>query len=382
MTSIIATTDIIINKDLKTNEQSISCSSSTFYSSSAATKDSLINKLKIKGSKADINDWIDYWYYIIGVNVLPAIFQQKKPAVGWQEWQDKPILETQLNMWKKQNMFKGIIIIPGKVWRGNNQGKYFIHIDCDKKEAIDAFCNINGKTIPLELLAEKFIVEQHKDDTQRAHLMFYSPSPFPNKGSDGVTGIEVKGEGKHGLACCTPSIHIKGCKYEIIGTLNPITLSENLASELKQHIKNICNAHGKSYFEHKNNALPENIKKSLQKLQIDNDISIVEGTRHLTMLSIANSLLIIHIGKKDITNLKTFYDNINNINCNPLLKDSEISSIWQDAIKYVENNVKTDNLSLSDSSFNGRGSKKGGGGDDGGNGGEERGGREKKTKMF
>ena len=65
--------------------------------------------------------------------------------------------------------FTSIIIIPGKVWRGDNKGKYLVHIDLDKKEAIDAFCTIDGKTNSLEKFAEKFIVEQHKDNLDRAH---------------------------------------------------------------------------------------------------------------------------------------------------------------------------------------------------------------------
>ena len=69
---------------------------------------------------------------------------------------------------EKAKHVQRIIIMPGKIWRGENIGKYLIHIDCDKKEAIDAFCNMNGKIIPLEDIAEKFIVEQHKDKWRRS----------------------------------------------------------------------------------------------------------------------------------------------------------------------------------------------------------------------
>jgi P4 family phage/plasmid primase-like protien len=326
----LTSTDIILQNDLKANEHS--------SISSASTKDSLIHKPKQEGSNADINNLIDYWYYVIGVNVLPAYYRQKIPAVGWKEWQNQPIPESVLNEWKKQNMFKGIIIIPGRVWRGSNKGKYLIHIDCDKKEAIDAFCTMNGKIIPLEKLAEKFIVEQHKDDLNRAHLMFYSSSPFPHKSPDGITGIEVKGDGKHGLACCTPSVHKNGYKYEIIGTLNPVTLSDVQTHQLIQHIKNICKAKGVRYPDNEN-TLPDKIKQSLQNLRIDEDISIAEGTRHDKMLLIANSLLSRHKGKKNIEDLKNFYDKINNINCKPPLNESEITRIWNDANNFV--NIKS-----------------------------------------
>ena len=67
---------------------------------------------------------------------------------------------------------------------------------------------MNGKIIPLEKLAEKFIVEQHKDDLNRAHLIFYSSSPFPQS-PDRITSIEIKGEGKYGLACSYSILYIK-----------------------------------------------------------------------------------------------------------------------------------------------------------------------------
>ena len=62
-------TDIVSSNHLKANEQSLCILSST-------RRDSLINTLKIEGSNADINIWIDYWYYV-GVNVLPATSRQK-----------------------------------------------------------------------------------------------------------------------------------------------------------------------------------------------------------------------------------------------------------------------------------------------------------------
>ncbi len=277
--------------------------------------------------------------YDVGVNVIPSLSRQKKPAVSWREWQDKPIVEDQLNAWKKDDLFQqGLMIIPGKVWRGDNKGKYFIHIDLDKKEAIDWFCSIDEKTTTLKDISEKFIVEQHKDNPERAHIMFYSSSPFPHKSSDRFTGIEIKGEGKHGLACCAPSVHKNGCKYEIIGALHPTTLSDLETAKLIQNIKDICKTHRISYSSSENN-LSNEIKQSLKNLRIDPTISIEEGTRHSTMLSIANSLLVRHTGK-DSEKIKNFFEKINDINCKPPLNDSEISHIWNNTVRHVEYNIK------------------------------------------
>ena len=73
----------------------------------------------------------------------------------------------------------------------------------------------------------------------------------------------------------------------------------------------------------------------MQNLRIDVDIFIAEGIRHDTMLSLANSLLARHKGKKNIEELKNFYDQINNINCKPPLNEPEIASIWNDATNFV-----------------------------------------------
>lgn len=118
------THDNISNSNLKANGQAVLL---------PLNKESLLINLKQECVNPDINSWIDYWYYFIGVNVLPANPREKKPPVGWAEWQDKPIPQSTLNEWKRKNMFKGIIIVPGKVWRGDHQGKYLIHIDLDKK---------------------------------------------------------------------------------------------------------------------------------------------------------------------------------------------------------------------------------------------------------
>ncbi len=64
-----------------------------------------------------INDYADFWRYQIGVNVIPADTQNKKPVVPWDQWQDKPISDELHNQWKEQGKFsKGIALIPGKVW--------------------------------------------------------------------------------------------------------------------------------------------------------------------------------------------------------------------------------------------------------------------------
>ncbi|MFL6421057.1 MAG: hypothetical protein ACJ71P_16855, partial [Nitrososphaeraceae archaeon] len=84
--------------------------------------------------------------------------------------------------WKQQGTFsQGIAIILGRVWhREDKRDQYFTFLDADKHKAIDELSSRNGKTITLQEMAhKKFLIEQHKDNLEKAHIYFYSPVPFP-----------------------------------------------------------------------------------------------------------------------------------------------------------------------------------------------------------
>jgi hypothetical protein len=109
-----------------------------------------------------INESADFWRYDIGVNIIPADTVNKRPIVCWSEWQDKPIPEELHNRWKAEGAFsKGIAIIPGKVWhREGKKNLFFTFINADKQKAINELCTTNGKTITLNEMSQKFLVEQ------------------------------------------------------------------------------------------------------------------------------------------------------------------------------------------------------------------------------
>jgi hypothetical protein len=286
-----------------------------------------------------LNEWADFWRYNIGVNVLPANSKNKRPIVYWKEWQDKPIPEEIHNQWKKQGKFsEAITIIPGKVWHNEEkQGLYFIFLDADKQKSIDELCSRNGKTTTLQEMAQKFIVEQHKDNLQKAHIYFYSPIPFPKKSADSVLGLEVKGLGEHGIAYCANSIHKDGQPYEIIGTTNPITLTVDQAKEIIEHIDQVCKKYNLEYLE-----------KHYRNL-LDSDAKIYQGERHTSLISIANSLLFRYGGNGNGNNnldpqleqeLKSRFLDINNNRCEVPLPASEINQIWKDAVAYYTKKKK------------------------------------------
>ena len=73
-------------------------------------------------------------------------------------------------------------IIAGKVWHNETKkGLYLILVDLDNQKAIDEFCTRNGVMTPLCELAKSLIVEQHKNQPHKAHIIFYATHPLPKK---------------------------------------------------------------------------------------------------------------------------------------------------------------------------------------------------------
>jgi Bifunctional DNA primase/polymerase, N-terminal len=294
----------------------------------------------------DHNKWADHWRNQVGVNVIPADTKNKTTRIQWGEWQDKPIPESQHEKWKSNNAFSsGIAVIAGKVWhKQDKEGYYLTALDADKIEAIKEICNRNGKTTSLQEMAQKTLVEQHKDCLDRAHFYFYSPIPFPQKTPDSVLGLEVKGSGDHGLMFCSPSIHKNGYPYEIIGKTEPATLNTLQAREFIQHINQICMKYGLEYLS-KSTIIDERLKtiiKSLKLKKEDSSIRIPKGTRHLTLISFADSLLFNHLGKKKEQEwLRDFFFQINNTLCEPEpLSEQEMEQIWNSAVDFVTRKIK------------------------------------------
>ena len=166
--------------------------------------------------------------------------------------------------------------------------------------SIEFLTKITGKR-ELHKFAEKTIVEQHKDELHRAHIYFYSPILFPQKSADSILGIEIKSRGDHGIMFVSPSVHKNGFNYEIIGSAKePLHLCSQQAIELMRHIDNVCSRYGLKYLEkEENKILTERLKKIIKILQLEQEFQYIinEGQRHMTMLSLADSLLIHHKNK-------------------------------------------------------------------------------------
>jgi len=287
-----------------------------------------------------INDWADYWRYHIGVNVIPADTRNKIPLVKWTSYQNIPILEEQHNQWKEENAFeKGIAIIVGKIWHNDpKNGLYLTFVDLDNKKAIDEFCTRDGKTVPLDDMAQHMIIEQHRDESNKAHAYFYSRHSFKKKSSDHysnntlngneIPAIEVKGVGEHGLAFCSPSPHKNGHNYEIIGTPEP-----EIIDDLESHIDNICKKYQIPYLEINDNG------RSLVPIQdlFKEETKIYEGhNRHEALLRVMESLISRNRSILNLDQIKSFAHQWNLQHCSPPLASSEIEKQWNDAVKFIQ----------------------------------------------
>jgi putative DNA primase/helicase len=293
-----------------------------------------------------INQWADFWYYKIGINIFP-LDNDKATYENWSRYQTESIPDETHEEWKRTGRYsQGIVLMPGTVWRGDHKGLYFVGIDFDKELGINEFCNIIDGTniITIEELKQRFIVEQHKGDPNSFHVYFYSEIPFTDKSPDNVLGIEIKSNGK-GLMCATPSYHSETkSRWQIKGTDSPVILTSEEATRLMSEIAEICRKYNIPYIKNGNDASSSSpltllIRQMIVSLEINPYIIIHEGERHAILLAIANSLLIKNKYNKDVNTeqLKNFFSDINNKLCVPEpLPESEIERIWKDAIKFSE----------------------------------------------
>jgi hypothetical protein len=279
----------------------------------------------------------DFWFYQIGVNVIPAHTVNKTPVDEWSLYQDKPIPSDLFEQNKRNGAYKkGIAIIPGRVWRGPNKDKYLVFIDLDNQKAIDLLCNCFGAK-DLEDLSQYVIVEIHKDDIEKAHLYFYSNHKFSKKSSDvtkmrnkirnnDVPAIEVKELGEHGIAFCSPSLHKDGQPYEIIGTRNPKTCGK----EVEDLLIDIYRKYNLNVSNNNNQKIP--IGKLFEK-----DYVILEGhNRHEAIMRMMESLIQRNQSIMPLGQIKKIAYDLNQQHCQPPLDDREFEKQWTSAINFLQ----------------------------------------------
>ncbi len=298
----------------------------------------------------DHNAWAKFWYYDKWLNVIPAKTRIKKTFVKWKEdgYQTKRIPEETFQQWIRNNEFAdGMAIILGNVYGGEHKGEYFTFIDLDNLKAVEEFCTRNGKIVPLRDISEKFIVEQHLDNLNKAHVFFYSKIPFASKSSDAniisdrnqfdknlIPAFEVKGMGTHGIAYCTPSHHKNGHRYQIIGTTNPVILTVAQGIEMMQHIDDICKRHGLHYLGENGKAQK---KLPVSELVKEGSVIIEGNNRHNGLLKMSMSLVSLLRGRWPTSVIKKMaFEIANKEYCVPPIDKEEFDrNVWKSVEKYL-----------------------------------------------
>ena len=294
-----------------------------------------------------LNDWSDYWYYEIGINIIPANTREKTTFVSWSEYQDKPIPKEVHISWKENGHYnQGIALIPGPIWRGPFEGKYLIAIDLDNNKAIEEFCRNN-----LEKLKQQTLVEQTANP-EKMHIYFIVEREIPNKASDKIgiskstkiqtneiPAIEVKSNGK-GLMFCSYSPHKKHGNYQIKGTFKPQVFE---AWAIQEQISIICDKFGIPYGSNNNSTNYNNnsdIGPSIHEL-FDPGHRILKGhNRHLGILRVMDSLLIRNMGLLKLEQIKELANQRNQELCYPPLDNQEMDELWKQSLDWANRKIK------------------------------------------
>jgi putative DNA primase/helicase len=307
-------------------------------------------------SIATLNKSADFWYYEIGVNVIPADTKHKTIFENWSQWKDKSMPIEVFESYKRSGLYNnGLAIIPGRIWRGPYEGKYLVAIDLDNEKAIEEFCRNN-----LERLKQTTLVEQ-TSNPNKMHIYFIVDREIPNKTSDKVDSLksekikaneipalEVKSNSK-GIMFVANSPHQKDGHYQIIGTTKPHVFE---AWGIQEQISIICDKYDIPYvFNNSNNSSGGgnycnnydynfNIGPSIQEL-FSPGTKILEGhNRHLGILRVMDSLLIKNMGLLTLEQIKDLACQRNQELCVPPLDNKDIDELWKQSLDFANRKIK------------------------------------------
>ncbi|MGD9534538.1 MAG: hypothetical protein AB7V56_12315 [Candidatus Nitrosocosmicus sp.] len=290
------------------------------------------------------NDWADFWRYVCGLNVIPANSRKKETYERWSQWQNEGISEEQHKEWKQNNSFSnGIAIMSGKVWHKEELKDYYLcFFDLDNEKAIEEVCNNVFRVKSIDELAQQTIVEQHLDNKSKAHVYFYTKHILKKKGSDvtklkdriesnEIPAIEVKCLGEHGIAICTPSIHEKGCNYEIIRNTK---LGIFNGEEIEDKLFKIYERYGLLVGTESNNGKTSKI--SIEELLRPDFVIEAGHNRHEAVLRVIEHY---YLKYRESKSLDEIYDiswkwNLNH--CKPPLSQSDFERQINDGLKFVD----------------------------------------------
>ncbi|ALI36859.1 hypothetical protein NMY3_02669 [Candidatus Nitrosocosmicus oleophilus] len=293
------------------------------------------------------NDWADYWYHEIGVNVIPANTMKKETFFRWSQFQETSIPTDLFDGLKENYNFKdGMAIIAGEIWRGKYKDKYLACIDFDNKKGIEEFLESFPEAHSLDDLAKMTIVEQHPDNPEKAHVYFIVEKPLSkrsglhtstkNTEAGEIPAIEVKSIGQHGIMYCTPSQHKNGSYYQIVGTNVPNVLTSVESEKLELLLNQIYIKYGHPGGDKKSSENHVSITELFKK-----DFKIYEGSnRHEALLRMMESLIQRNSGIVSDEIIKGWINGLNIQHCDPPLEEKEVQKLWNSAKKFIDRKKK------------------------------------------
>lgn len=282
----------------------------------------------------DYFKFLDFWFYIVGINICPADTRNKRISDNWKVRQSEPMSPNEYEAMKKEGAYiRGAAVITGKVWRGDYVGYHLNGVDLDNQKAIEEICYSYkaDKPVTPEELAEQTLVEWHSDDKTKLHLYVYSKHPFKNKTSDAgrvwfnkqtMPNIEVKGT--KSLMFCAPSMHRGGHRYNFLKQ-RPPGVSENL----EQTINDILLKYDIEYLSGSDKKVRDGQR------QRDANKIINKGSRHNELLREMNARLHEFIRRKPLEEIKQMCIAYNNLSCTPPLENKELEQMWNDSVIHV-----------------------------------------------
>jgi hypothetical protein len=335
----------------------------------------LPSNLQMLYSKEKIRNYqlLDFLFYVLGVNLIPAITVLKSfhKDLEYKRWLTSEQSAEDYEKLKSAGMFdQGLALVPYKLWRGKYAGKHLLFIDCDNQLAIRELCIILGKIMNkqyanLQELSEDFIVEQHTDDLNRAHVYIIVDTPLADKNSTKVTqpslisklesgeipSFEIRCNGK-GTAFCSPSIHKNGHVYEILRTNIPKKTLDAVASlQLQTLLNQMLKGYGLGYLEpseadDNNNKNNRSIVGQIPIEELEEDDTVIyEGNnRHLQLQRIFSSKLQRYAGKKSFPEIMSMVDLWNQEHCRPPLSIKELEKSGRQSLRFVIDTANGSNI--------------------------------------
>jgi hypothetical protein len=293
----------------------------------------------------DMNYWANEWKNIGGPNVIPM--NGKAPSIGeYKNLLNKPVDQILHDYWIKNDFFKnGIGIVNGRCWHNKYKQGLWIHtIDVDSEIGKNLVLNLFGVQT-LEELSKKGVVEQHKGDPVKFHLIIFTKGELPNLAANS-SGVEIKGSGK--LTTVTPTKHEDGTIREFVGdSLNSlaspipiphINFIQKMGEALKPFGINYLNEKGHTYKTSNNNAA---------RILIETTDNVYKGARNPNLYAYACSVLMKYWSRKPVPEIKQMVIDTNQTRCVPPLEPAEVEQIWNSAFKSVDEEMAKENKKAS-----------------------------------